>query len=609
MKIIKTTVILIVLVSAVGVLFGCGGNSDETSKATSAYTVARGDLRLDISAAGNLALSHTEDLTADLFYQQGTITEVLIEEGDSVKEGQVLVKIDADEWQEQIGLLEDALTTSQRQVETRERGMADAERQVENQEYALTAAQRNISSKDIQLREAEVNLEAAQYALNSINEVKELQDKIDYKEALLEFIDLKIVEANSPGANPLDITFWWNERMRAERDLEDAIQERNAILAGNSLTVSDTVALEVVRKQLAIEKVQLALEDAQDALAEANLGVEDAEAAIITAKTDAEYAQLDLADARAEAENVGNALEEALMMSPEITAPFDGFITKVNVEGGDTVLKGTVAVQLADPNEFKANILVSEMDIFQVEVGTSATIQVDALGDVLFPATVTSIAPTATIQSGVVNYDVAVELQSLEVISWDINDRRQQMFDDLEPGELPEMLQQAVDSGMMTQEEAEERWEQMQSGDFSPPEDFTLPEGAELPEGGGFGNLFDSGQQSEGQLPSTTITDFQLREGLSVTVSIIISERTDVILVPNGAITTQGGQTFVQVLSADGTTTEREVTTGISDWQYTEITDGLTEGEQVVVPEGTTTTSTETQFGRPGGNIIFPGGF
>jgi len=605
MKIIKTTVILLVLLGIVAVFFGCSGNSDETLSETSVYIVERGDLLLDISAAGNLDLSHTEDLTIDLFYQQGAITEVLIEEGDMVEEGQVLVKIDTDEWQERIKLLEDVFAASQRQVETRERALADVERQVQNREQSLTAAQRNITTKEIQLREVEVNLESAQHALDSIEEVKEIQDEIDYNESLLEFIDMKIVESQSPGANPLDITFWWDQLSRVGELLEDLIQERNAILAGNSLHISDTVALEVVRKQLAIEKARLALEDAQDALAEAHLGVEDAEAALITAQTDVEYAQLDLADAQEDTEEASEVLEEALMMSPEITAPFDGFITRVNVAGGDTVLKGTVVAQLADPNEFKANILVSEMDIFQVEIGTSATIQVDALSSMLFTATVTSIAPTATIQSGVVNYEVTVELDSIEDIAGDISEKRQQMSEDIKAGEIPERLQQAVDSGMMTQEEAEERWEQMQSGDFTRPEGFSPPEGMELPEGGAFGG----GQQSEGQLPSMTVTDFQLRQGLSVTVSINITERTDVLLVPNGAVSREGAQYFVEVVTAAGETEKRAVQTGISDWQYTEVTDGLNEDEQVAVPEGTPTTLTETQSGRPGGGLMIPRGF
>ena len=87
------------------------------------------------------------------------------------------------------------------------------------------------------------------------------------------------------------------------------------------------------------------------------------------------------------------------------------------------------------------------------------------------------------------------------------------------------------------------------------------------------------------------LEDFQLREGLTVTVSIVIAQRNDVLLVPNGAITSQGGQTYVQVVLPDDTIEDRAVTIGISNWQYTEVTDGLSEGEKVVVLQGTTTPS------------------
>jgi macrolide-specific efflux system membrane fusion protein len=102
--------------------------------------------------------------------------------------------------------------------------------------------------------------------------------------------------------------------------------------------------------------------------------------------------------------------------------------------------------------------------------------------------------------------------------------------------------------------------------------------------------------------------NFQLREGLTVTVSIIIGEATDVLLVPNGAITIRGQQNYVQVVSSDGSIEERAVTTGISNWQYTEVSEGLNEGEQVVVT-GTTASTTETNnFGPPGGRMIIPMG-
>ncbi|MEE8598246.1 MAG: efflux RND transporter periplasmic adaptor subunit, partial [Dehalococcoidales bacterium] len=78
-------------------------------------------------------------------------------------------------------------------------------------------------------------------------------------------------------------------------------------------------------------------------------------------------------------------------------------------------------------------------------------------------------------------------------------------------------------------------------------------------------------------------TDYQLREGLTVTVSLVLEERSDVLLVPNEAITHQGGETYVQVLT-DGVIEPCLITTGISNYQYTEVTDGLSEGNQVIVP-------------------------
>ncbi|MGD9118864.1 MAG: hypothetical protein PVJ08_09095, partial [Dehalococcoidia bacterium] len=74
-------------------------------------------------------------------------------------------------------------------------------------------------------------------------------------------------------------------------------------------------------------------------------------------------------------------------------------------------------------------------------------------------------------------------------------------------------------------------------------------------------------------------------------------------------VSSEGGQYYVEVVSASGETEKRAVQIGISDWQYTEITDGLSEGEQVVVPEGTSTSGTQDQFQGQGGAIMFRGGF
>jgi len=161
----------------------------------------------------------------------------------------------------------------------------------------------------------------------------------------------------------------------------------------------------------------------------------------------------------------------------------------------------------------------------------------------------------------------------------------QEAMQGIAQGEMPERLKQAIEEGQMTQEQAEAMMERIQQG-----------------LGGQQGQV----PMQQGQVPTAMPEDFQLREGLTVTVSIIVDERNDVLLVPNAAIISQGGQTYVQVVLPDGTTEERPVTTGLSDWQYTEISEGLSEGEKVSVPQGTATTPTTTP--QAGGMPFFPGG-
>jgi HlyD family secretion protein len=198
------------------------------------------------------------------------------------------------------------------------------------------------------------------------------------------------------------------------------------------------------------------------------------------------------------------------------------------------VLKGTIAVQIADPNRFEASILVNEMDIKQVKLGGKATVQVDSQPGLSLPAKVTYIAPTATIQSGVVNYKVKVDVESLKAVA------------------------QA------------------------------------------------QGVQALGQAVVAVPADFQLRDGLTVTISIIAQQKEDVLLVPNAAIISESGQRYVRVVSPTSTTEKRAIKTSITDYTNTEVTEGLSEGETVIIPQSTKTATT-TQQQPPGGMIPISG--
>ncbi|MBD3293035.1 MAG: efflux RND transporter periplasmic adaptor subunit [Armatimonadia bacterium] len=82
----------------------------------------------------------------------------------------------------------------------------------------------------------------------------------------------------------------------------------------------------------------------------------------------------------------------------------------------------------------------------------------------------------------------------------------------------------------------------------------------------------------------------ELRPGMTVDVNIITAEREDVLLIPDSAIDRSGGKTTVQVLPRGQEEAEepeletREVEVGVTDYLQTVITDGLKEGETVVLP-------------------------
>lgn len=77
--------------------------------------------------------------------------------------------------------------------------------------------------------------------------------------------------------------------------------------------------------------------------------------------------------------------------------------------------------------------------------------------------------------------------------------------------------------------------------------------------------------------------DVELPAGLTANVSIISDQRDDVLLVPNRAIRRQGRNQMVEIL-VDGKTESRQVRTGLSNDQVTEVVEGLQDGEMVVMP-------------------------
>ena len=100
--------------------------------------------------------------------------------------------------------------------------------------------------------------------------------------------------------------------------------------------------------------------------------------------------------------------------------------------------------------------------------------------------------------------------------------------------------------------------------------------------------------------------DGSVKLGMSGSATIILEKAENAICVPVNAVTTSGNESKVTVQKEDGTAEEVTVTTGIKNDAYIQITDGLSEGDTVVVPVSDDDSSSGGFPGMPGGGM--PGG-
>lgn len=85
--------------------------------------------------------------------------------------------------------------------------------------------------------------------------------------------------------------------------------------------------------------------------------------------------------------------------------------------------------------------------------------------------------------------------------------------------------------------------------------------------------------------------------GMTASIAVTVDEATGVLVLPQGAITTEAGTSRVELLGAENSRTVVEVTTGVQGDVTTEVTTGVGEGDVIVIPSA-----------DDGVGLSFPGG-
>ncbi|MFA6193918.1 MAG: efflux RND transporter periplasmic adaptor subunit [Parcubacteria group bacterium] len=107
--------------------------------------------------------------------------------------------------------------------------------------------------------------------------------------------------------------------------------------------------------------------------------------------------------------NIENA--RAQIDKTVITAPFDGIVSKQDVEEGEVAQSNIAIITLSSRDSFKIEAYASEIDVRNIHVGDSAQVTLDDGSGRVFDAEINSIDPTEDLINNVSNYKVTLNFR------------------------------------------------------------------------------------------------------------------------------------------------------------------------------------------------------
>jgi len=266
----------------------------------------RARLESKVTASGEIRPVKFYNLTAEV---PGRVEQIYVSEGDAVKKGQPLVRVDP--------------TQTGFAVSAGEASVRVAQADAQNQQVALSQAENSVN-------QAKANLAGAQ-------------------------ADLERYKA--------DLQFTESEFNRYQQLVESGVATKSQFDSAKSRYDQ---ARAVVNSQIArITELKVVVRDAE-------LGVDRAKAGLNSANERVKQGQATLSQQT-------DTLKKTTRYSP-----IDGVVSSLPVKVGEFALasfSSTPLLTVADMSQINAEIKVDETDIADVQVGQTAKIKVDALGD------------------------------------------------------------------------------------------------------------------------------------------------------------------------------------------------------------------------------------
>ncbi len=399
--------------------------------------VEKGDIEVDVIETGSLEAVKTVEVKSRV---GGRISQLFVDEGDTVKKGDLIAIIDPQETELQVqqnkaqlkgaqsNVRRQAIEIDQRRI-TLKNGIEKAKLRISQLESELKAQPILTNSS---IKQAETAVTSAQKSHELLTKVTQPNAKIASKNSLEDAQNnLEKAKLDELRQKELFDLGYTAKRNWEQAELQRQLASTRVTQAQDSLNrIESEQKLERDRSQ---EQINQAI--AQLNSAKANKYQDSSKAQqLASAKADLRDAQAQLKDidvlresrngSMASVEQLQSVLGDSMRQlgETEIRAPFDGLISKRDVQVGElvsalsTFSTGTPIVTLEDRGGMLVKLNINEIDVARLSKDMPADITVDAFPNETFTGYVTKVAPSfaaATpggIGDAVVKYEVEVRL-------------------------------------------------------------------------------------------------------------------------------------------------------------------------------------------------------
>jgi multidrug efflux pump subunit AcrA (membrane-fusion protein) len=351
----KNILRFVILIVTLALFLSACGNQPVVTTSTPANAVSP----TEVVAEGRLEPIHNANLA---FQARGVVDEVLVSEGDTVKQGDVLVRLsNAGEADAQVVIAQNAYDTLLRNE--------SGDRAKYWQAYM----------------DAQIERGKAEKKWDDLN-VDNIEDNIDDRKATVEDRRKDLKDAQEDFDKYKDLEKDNSSRKTAKDDLDRAQADLNQAIRNLE---------DETRKR---DEVRATYDAALAAEAEAKHQYE-----ISLDGPNADQLSLAKANLDAAKDTLSNYV---------ITAPFDGTVADVNVKVGEQVGAETRAVSIADFSQWIIETTdITELEVVKLSTGQNVALVPDALPDLTLKGTVTEISQAYTQQGGDILYTVRVAVK------------------------------------------------------------------------------------------------------------------------------------------------------------------------------------------------------